>query len=181
MLISSDYIWKIKLKADTERTVYLHEIHKCTCCLNISTDHQRNGLWHSRVSSVHYWVSKFSPDSEMINYVSGPGNLSAVAVSLFRTHKPFQKQLPLTPERISIATLHDTVTPCCLPNVWSLTVTRPAGFTLDLPCVVKRTRKSRKRQPHSSSWILTRKDVLQPAWAQFWQCWNQFASLISHI
>lgn len=63
----------------------------------------------------------FSPDSEIINYVSGPSNLSPLTVSLFHANKPFQKLLRLTPEGISIATLHDTVTPHCLPNVWSLT------------------------------------------------------------
>lgn len=124
MLTSTDYILKIKLKTNTlqERTAYLNETHRCTCCLNIFTDHQRNAPWHSRASSVHYvFCSKFSPDSEIINYFPGPSNLSPVTVSLFHTNKPFQKQLPVTPERISIATLHDTVTPRCLPNVWSLT------------------------------------------------------------
>lgn len=32
----------------------LRDVPRCTCCLNIFSGHQRNGLWHSHFSSVHY-------------------------------------------------------------------------------------------------------------------------------
>lgn len=82
---------------------------------------------------------------EIINYVSGPSNLSPVTVSLCHTNKAFQKQLPLTPERISIATLHDSHAPLFTKCLESDIVARSASLSLELPHAEKRTREGKKR------------------------------------
>lgn len=107
--------------------------------------------------------------------IMSQSNLSPVTVSLFHTNKPFQKQLLLTPERISIATLHDSHAPLFTKCLESDIVARCAGLTLELPCVGKRPRECNVSQGQTwLSWLRespNREDVLQH--------WNHSA-IISH-
>lgn len=83
---------------------------------------------------------------EMINYVWGPSNLSPVTVSLFHANKAFPKQLPLTPERISIATLQDSHAPLFTKCLESDIVARSAALSLELPHVGKHTWEEEKHR-----------------------------------